>query len=948
MKIKLFLLSLIWLALASFSAYSQSDDAIPTNPQVNNAFGNKKEVYFKFNVASRAEIDELTKIISIDNVKNNEVWAYANKKEFAAFLLKNYNYTILPNPGIVTWPQMNPGANLKQIQTWNYFPTYSQYVTLMTGFVAAHPTICRLDTIGTLSSGHMLLAIVISDNVNVDENEPEFLYTSSIHGDETTGYIMMLHLIDYLLSNYSLIPKVTSLVDNIEIYICPLANPDGTYAGGDNTVSGATRENGNTIDLNRNYPDPVQGQHPDGNAWQEETQFFRAYADAHDFVMSANFHGGSEVANYPWDSKAGLTADDSWWQRVSHGYADTAQTFGPSGYFTSVNANGITDGYAWYSVYGGRQDYMNYFKHCREETIEISNTKNPAASTLLGFWDDNYRSMLNYMQESLYGIRGKVTDSCTNAAIKAKVFITGHDVDSSHVYSSLPVGNYHRPIIAGTYNLTFSASGYQTKTINGIIATNGTYILQNVKLIPILPTADFIADVTTTCEGVVNFTNLSSSSASQLLWNFGDGTTSGVANPTHQYTTNGTYTVTLTATNCAGNDVMTKTSYIVVNMPTSPTVTDGSRCGAGSVNLSASGSGTLNWYDAPISGNLVNTGISFTTPVLTNTTTYYVQNSVPGTSTNVGKLDNTGTGSYTTGTTNYLIFDCYSPVTLVSAVVYPGGAGTRTFELRDNTGTVLQSSTQTLTATSPQTITLNFPIPVGSNLQLGITGSTINMWRNTAGITYPYTATGLLSITGASTAGRYYYFYNWLIQQPSCSSPSIPVLASIINIPIANFTYSAVGLTVNFTNLSTNATSWGWAFGDGATSTLQNPSHTYASAGTYNVHAAAYNSCGGDTTMIPVTVVPVGIAQSNSYADNIDIYPNPSDGNMVMLVSSEKNQICSLKVMNLIGQEIYTQKYNATTGVNNFSVDLSNKTNGIYFIKVLMNNKTFTRKIVIQ
>jgi PKD repeat protein len=173
-------------------------------------------------------------------------------------------------------------------------------------------------------------------------------------------------------------------------------------------------------------------------------------------------------------------------------------------------------------------------------------------------------------------------------------------------------------------------------------------------------------------------------------------------------------------------------------------------------------------------------------------------------------------------------------------------------------------------------------------------------------------------------------------------------LASIINIPIANFTYSAVGLTVNFTNLSTNATTYGWTFGDATFSTLQNPSHTYAAAGTYNVHAAAYNSCGGDTTMIPVTVAPVGITQNSVYADNINVFPNPSDGNIVLQISSEKNQSCYLKVMNLIGQEIFSQKYDATTGVNNFPVNLSNRTNGIYFVKMLMNNKTYTRKIVIQ
>ena len=88
----------------------------------------------------------------------------------------------------------------------------------------------------------------------------------------------------------------------MEIYITPLANPDGTYHGGNNTVSGAWRGNANGIDLNRNYWDPADGQHPDGEVWQTETIANMNFMAAHHFVISANFHGGAEVVNYPWDT----------------------------------------------------------------------------------------------------------------------------------------------------------------------------------------------------------------------------------------------------------------------------------------------------------------------------------------------------------------------------------------------------------------------------------------------------------------------------------------------------------------------------------------------------------------------------------------------------------------------------------------------------------------------
>ncbi len=66
----------------------------------------------------------------------------------------------------------------------------------------------------------------------------------------------MLHLADYLLKNYSLSGRVKNLVDNLDIWINPLANPDGTYNHGD-TINLPTRYNANGYDLNRNFPDPV-------------------------------------------------------------------------------------------------------------------------------------------------------------------------------------------------------------------------------------------------------------------------------------------------------------------------------------------------------------------------------------------------------------------------------------------------------------------------------------------------------------------------------------------------------------------------------------------------------------------------------------------------------------------------------------------------------------------
>ena len=344
-------------------------------------------------------------------------------------------------------------------------------------------TIIRLCQFQKFFSGREILIVQISDNVGVKENEPSFLYTSSMHGDELSGYVLSLRLIDYLLNNYGDNNKVTHLIDEIDIWINPLANPDGAYYGGNQNVWSAIRYNSNFIDLNRNYPDPEDGPHPDGNPYQQETNIFLGLADTINFNMAANMHSGAEVCNYPWDTWGNLTSDNNWWEYVTQQYADSCQINSGSGYFNDLN-NGITNGWDWYEVDGGRQDYMNYFRYCKEFTLELSNDKTPNPNDLSDLWDANYPSLLNYMEQSLYGLRGIVTDSISGNPLKVRVEISGHDIDSSHVYSNLPIGNYHRYLYQGNYNITFSKIGYHTKTININILNNSTHT-EHVQLVPV-------------------------------------------------------------------------------------------------------------------------------------------------------------------------------------------------------------------------------------------------------------------------------------------------------------------------------------------------------------------------------------------------------------------------------------------------------------------------------
>ncbi len=469
---------LLLISLISAFRICSAQSELKQKSQAQQELFRRGEVYFSFQLNDPGQIVSLSKTISISSIEGNTVFAYANQNEFSEFTKQVTDYRVLTAPSELNTVQMTNDP--RQVLTWNYYPTYSAYENLMQQFASDHPDICKLITITTLASGRKILALRISDNPGVEENEPEFLYSSTMHGDEVTGYILMLHLADYILNGYGTDKRITKLVNNFDVVICPLANPDGTYKGGNNNVNGATRSNANNIDLNRNYPDPAAGLHPDGNAWQSETVAFMDFAKQNTFTMGANFHGGAEVVNYPWDTWSRLTADNAWWYYTSRAYADTVHANSPAGYMTYLN-NGITDGYAWYTVTGGRQDYMSYYRYCREVTIELSNTKILPENQLLAYWNYNYRSLLNYIEQAGYGLHGLVTDSLTGEPLYAKVYISGFDKDSSHVYTDAQVGDYHRLLKSDNYTVTYSANGHLPKSFAVQVADKQTTVL-NVRL----------------------------------------------------------------------------------------------------------------------------------------------------------------------------------------------------------------------------------------------------------------------------------------------------------------------------------------------------------------------------------------------------------------------------------------------------------------------------------
>ncbi|MCK4372271.1 MAG: zinc carboxypeptidase, partial [candidate division Zixibacteria bacterium] len=220
------------------------------------------ETYLRLAIHDRSELGKLSRVVSIDNVRGEVVYAYTHEDSLNVLTTMGYHYEILPHPSTLIDPVMS--ADKAKIKEWDVYPTYEAYVSMMYQFAIDYPTICRIENIGNSVEGRALLFAVISDNVSVEEDEPEVMHTGTMHGDETVCYVLLIRLIDSLLTSYGTDPRITSLVNDMEIWINPLANPDGTYNGGNHTVYGATRYNANGYDLNRNFPDPEDGPNPGG------------------------------------------------------------------------------------------------------------------------------------------------------------------------------------------------------------------------------------------------------------------------------------------------------------------------------------------------------------------------------------------------------------------------------------------------------------------------------------------------------------------------------------------------------------------------------------------------------------------------------------------------------------------------------------------------------------
>jgi hypothetical protein len=429
------------------------------------------------------------------------------------------------------------------------------------------------------------------------------------------------------------------------------------------------------------------------------------------------------------------------------------------------------------------------------------------------------------------------------------------------------------------------------------------------------------------------------------------------------------------------------------NNPQITSTTPNYRCGAGSVVLgaTASGSASVNWYTAATGGTAVATGNSFTTPSLTNTTTYYVAANEGGSTVNVGKAAN-GTLTNLAAVPRGIQFNANNPFTILSVKVYStsttAGAGIITlYDAANNVvGTPVNVSWPgggSTAAPVAHVLPLNIAVPsVGTNYKLMMTTfSSGGIGYESSGMSpAAYTALSntditfngsMTSLTALSTS-TYYYFYDWQITT-GCESPRTAITATIDNDPgcvpvpvsLVQFKGSKQGnvnrlewVTVNEVNSKgfhvqrssngVNFSSIGFVASQQGGNSSSQQSYQFIDEQPLrgnNYYRLQQVDRDGSTSVSNVVLLRGDEVREIQI---VGVYPNPTKGELTVQIQSPKAERVSVVLMDISGKQVVQQNHVLVQGSNQLKLNMSGVAQGSYLVKVICANgcQTTATKVV--
>ncbi len=414
------------------------------------AFSDGNEFPVRVYISSRQQLKQVKEIVSyIEDYSpfTGEMKIYTDDDGLHKLEMLGYNPVQLVDTSAqnAEYSITHPGEVL--------YHDYSELTIWAHTIAESFPTIVRLDSLGPSVEGRWLWALNITDNPELDEAEPCFVYISTMHGDEPVGTELLIWLCDSLTQRYGSDARLTRIVDSLNLSVVPMINPDSNAY--------ARRTNANYIDLNRNFPVP------DGVIGEDGTFSTEPETDAMmDFLLqrakcwTANFHTGAVCVNYPWDFDTVRSSENELLINRSLAYSSRNPTM-----YYGAFPQGITNGFDWYEVDGSMQDWDYHTSGTPHLTIELNDVKWPPDTELPDIWADNYDAMVHLMELALSGIHGFVVDSLTGEPVSAQIWF---DQMRIRITNEMPLGDFHKQVLSGNYSITVVADGYYPKRITDI------------------------------------------------------------------------------------------------------------------------------------------------------------------------------------------------------------------------------------------------------------------------------------------------------------------------------------------------------------------------------------------------------------------------------------------------------------------------------------------------
>lgn len=356
------------------------------------------------------------------------------------------------------------------------------------------------------------------------------------------------------------------------------------------------------------------------------------------------------------------------------------------------------------------------------------------------------------------------------------------------------------------------------------------------------------------------------------------------------------------------------------------------------------------WYVSPTANTVVGTGLFFETPAFPNAFTFYADVAFESQGGGIEELG--GTDVQYTSDAGGISFDVLAPTTLRTVKVYSETGGLNLFQIRNNRNGIVKTLNRNLVA-GENTINWNTELSVGlSYRMLRTVGNNIAV-ETGANVDFPYTIGGAVFLNSSTNdSDRYEFFYDWEIAYTNACG-RIPVevnfagstegLTAGIEVVTPD---PSVGLPVAFNNAGSTGATYFWTFGDGNTSTDENPNHTYAEAGEYVVTQSVITSGGCSITEVLDLTVDVAVATSDLEAEKyIDVFPNPTDGTLNINFTFADAEKIGIQISDVAGK-LLLSKDPVSYRNNNIQLDLQSFENGAYFLLFQLDEGTVVRRIV--